>query len=475
MMEDNRQENFNSGLTFGDVLKFLKKAVPMLLICVILCLIVGAIVGVGISLSDETNGNIQGTIELTYDGIEDGRDPNGAIYNSDGIRDVQTILTVLTNLGLNNKYDIAAIRNAIKITGVTPKKDANDDKTEVMPTKFNVTLNYKSVSGLTKSEAVSIVNNIMNTYTKSFEKQYIVSDRMTVDFITEADIKSSDFVELFSVITNELQYGLDYVASLHNIQFVSSKGDSISTIKTKIDSFMQKVNIIVANAKSNCIVRDETSTLNYLNYEIKRIEKEITAKNETLNSIKEFLESYSKQYPSVVVSGSSVANITVPKSDVFDNEFKKQSVIAEEKERLTKKMDNFQAWVTDLGAVHTPATAEDIAKVEASIIELTGAINVFIKSYNEFTEEYSDKELASDIKIISAASPVSSIVTVPWLRIMLISLGVGVVLGLVMTPAGVKIKEAIKVKKAKKAASVVAASGEDNVAISENTDSKDEE
>lgn len=38
MMEDNRQENFNSGLTFGDVLKFLKKAVPMLLICVILCL-----------------------------------------------------------------------------------------------------------------------------------------------------------------------------------------------------------------------------------------------------------------------------------------------------------------------------------------------------------------------------------------------------------------------------------------------------
>ena len=100
---------------------------------------------------------------------------------------------------------------------------------------------------------------------------------------------------------------------------------------------------------------------------------------------------------------------------------------------------------------------------------------MFIESYNEFTEEYSDKELASDIKIISAASPVSSIATVPWLQIMLISLGIGVVSGLIMTPVGVKIKEAMKVKKAKKAALAVAVSGEDNVAANENTDSKVEE
>lgn len=472
MMEDNRQENFNSGLTFGDVLKFLKKAVPMLLICVILCLIVGAIVGVGISLSDETNGNIQGTIELTYDGIEQGRAPNGTTYNSDSIRDVQTISATLTNLGLNNKYDIAAIRNAIKITGVTPKKDANDDKPEVMPTKFNVTFNYKVINGMTKNEAISIVDNVMNTYIKNFEKKYIVSNVMTVNFLTEADIKSSDFVEIFNIITNELQYGSNYLSTLSDKQFVASSGDSVATMMTKIESFSQKLNLIVASTKKNCIVRNKEATLEYLNYEIKQTEDKIKVKEETIKSIKEFLELYNKQYPSVSLSGGSVANITVPKSDVFDNEFKKLTTLKEEIEKLSLRKDEYTSWVTDLTGAVSPATQEAIQKAENSIIELTKGINEFIERYNEFAEEYSGKELASDVKIISAASPVSSIATVPWLRIMLISLGVGVVLGLVMTPAGVRIREAMAVKKAKKAAMAAAAQNEDNATVSENTDSK---
>ena len=103
---------------------------------------------------------------------------------------------------------------------------------------------------------------------------------------------------------------------------------------------------------------------------------------------------------------------------------------------------------------------------------MTKGINEFIERYNEFAEEYSGKKLASDVRIISSASPAMIFATVPWLKIMIIALCVGAILGLIMTPAGVRIREAMAVKKAQKAATAAAAQNEDNATVSENTDSK---
>lgn len=452
-MEDNRQDYTDAGLTFHDIFRFLKKSVPMLAVCLIICLVVGALVGVGFSLTNEANGNIRGTIELTYDGISDGLDPIGNTFNSDGIRDVQVVLSALTNTGLT-KYDVATVRNAIKVEGIKPTEEKNTtEETEAfMPSKFSITLDYKKVNGMTESEAVAIVNNVMSTYLHAFENKYIVTDKMSENFLTEEDVKSNDFVETFSTISNELRTGLDYINALSDIQFISSKGDTVSSMKIEIGSYMSKLNLIISNAKSGCVVRNKAATLNYLNYEITQIDEQITAKTATLASIKDFLEAYSKQYPSVSVGGSSVANITVPKSDVFDNEFKKQTVIANEIENLTVQKASYQAWVTDLGS-GLVATEEQISAVERSIIDFMSEMNGFIAEYNQFTQEYSGKELASDIKIVSSAIAVSTFATTPWLKIMLIALGVGVLLGLLMTPVGVKIKKNIAAKKAEKALS----------------------
>ncbi len=450
-MEENRQDYTDAGLTFHDIFRFLKKSVPMLAVCVVICLVVGALVGVGISLTNEANGNIRGTIELTYDGISEGLDPIGNTFNSDSIRGVQVVLSALTNTGLN-KYDVAAVRNAIKVEGVKPTEEKNEtEETETfMPSKFTITLDYKKIDGMTESEAVAIVNNVMSTYLYAFENKYIVTDKMLENFLTEEEIKSNDFVETFNTISNEFEIGLDYIKSISNEQFVSSKGDTASSMKIEINSYMSKLNLIIANAKSGCVVRDKDATLNYLNYEITQIDEQITAKTATLNSIKDFLEAYSKQYPSVSVGGSSVANITVPKSDVFDNEFKKQTVIANEIENLTTQKASYQSWVTDLGSGPI-ATEEQILAVERSIIDFMSEANGFIVKYNQFTQEYSGNELASDIKIVSSAIAISTFATTPWLKIMLIALGIGVLLGLLLTPAGVKIKKNIAAQKAGKA------------------------
>ncbi|MGN1096557.1 MAG: hypothetical protein ACI4QU_01835, partial [Christensenellales bacterium] len=248
-MEDNRQDYTDAGLTFHDIFRFLKKSVPMLAVCLIICLIVGALVGVGFSLTNEANGNIRGTIELTYDGISDGLDPIGNTFNSDGIRDVQVVLSALTNTGLN-KYDVATVRNAIKVEGVKPTEEKNTtEETETfMPSKFSITLDYKKVNGMTESEAVAIVNNVMSTYLHAFENKYLVTDKMSENFLTEEDVKSNDFVETFSTISNELRTGLDYINALSNTQFISSKGDTVSSIKIEIGSYMSKLNLIISNA-----------------------------------------------------------------------------------------------------------------------------------------------------------------------------------------------------------------------------------
>lgn len=450
-MEDNRQDYADAGVTFHDIFKFLKKAMPMLVIFLVLCLIVGALVGVCISVKNDIHGNIRASIEFTYNGISEGLDPIGNIFNSDSIRDIQVVSAALTNLDLQNKYDAATVRSAIKIAGVKPGAEETSDGEELnyMPSEFTITFDYKQIDGMTETEATSIVNNLMSCYLTSFKNKYIITDKLTVGFLNESDIKASDFVEIFNTITNEFNYALDYVNTLSNSQFISTKGDTLSSIKIKINAYMQKLNLIISNAKSGRVVRDKDSTLNYLNYEIKQISEEITAKNSLLTSIKDFLEAYSKQYPSVSVSGSSVANITVPKSDAFDNEFKKQTTIASKIEDLTIRKANLESWVTDLNAGPAAGSAE-VLDMETKIIAFVTEMDTFIEEFNEFAIEYSGKELAENVSITSEAFTVSSFTSTPWLKIMLISLVVGILLGLIMTPVGVKIKKSFAEKKAAK-------------------------
>ncbi|MEG2540698.1 MAG: hypothetical protein RSB59_02840, partial [Clostridia bacterium] len=212
------QEPQKDGLTFKDIGLFLKKALPLMIVCVLICCLIVTMVGLIFKYATGKSISATGTISLTSVGIDEGLTPTGLPYNKDDIRSTQIVSTALSNLNLS--FDAKDVRNAITVSGVVPDAYAKMleelkkagkltpeelEKLAYHPTSFNVSIKTQLVKDLSQNDARNIVDEIMKIYIKRFQTVYFDNAAFETPVISDAQIEAADFVESLSVINSQME------------------------------------------------------------------------------------------------------------------------------------------------------------------------------------------------------------------------------------------------------------------------------
>lgn len=315
-------------ISLSTIFKKLKKYV-------LIWLVVAAIVFVAIFGSTTLNTmhrkpTLSALVSFTYDGIEDGLDPDGRDFNKELIKNPVVIERALTKLGLPLD-DLDNIRHGITIEGLIPAdamdqiltyknvyENANSNNLQAAqamlgvsyyPTEYKVLFNYSGTS-LNRSTAVEVINTILEEFKSYFFDIYGYNETLGSS-VTALDVSSYDYSESIEVLKTSLDTLSKYVQQLSEddiTRFRSSVTgytfddlyEAVETVKSiDLDKVSSYINV-------NNLTKDKNSSIAYYEYRINELNRKKTSLEEQLASVKESINAYEKDQ--IIIFGNGTDN-----------------------------------------------------------------------------------------------------------------------------------------------------------------------
>ena len=225
----NTQEEDTITIPVVEIFRQLKKYfLPWVLVAVILA---GLVFGGSMVVSSSKASPLTAMVGFTFDGIENGLDPNGNEFNANSLKSPAIIEETRSDLNMDVKKT-DAIRNNITVSGVVPE-DAIDKLTayesvfsntnsieaaqkimdvSYFPTQFEVQFSYGD-SGMSRSQAADFLNTMLNNYKIYFMQTYGYNQAFG-DALTAVDYTGYDYPQALDVLSSSLDSLKKYISCL---------------------------------------------------------------------------------------------------------------------------------------------------------------------------------------------------------------------------------------------------------------------
>lgn len=314
-----QEYNTDGVLTFSKIFKYLKKALPVLLITMMVAVIISVII-TAVGKKDDKQFETQAVIELTYTGADAGLAPDGGLFDKANLISIDKIETILNNLNLASKFSASDIRNAFVITprysesimAILEKTTNTDDLLKLLegikPTSYSIKLYYTNVANLSKENSLDIVKGVISENTKA------ISETLRNQFTLPGGIADKTYLESYT--------HLEYVTVMSN--YLSSYKSTVNTMDNTVDiqntvvklNFLENQNDILYNyIVTNGLLTDDDKTRSLLT--LKKQIDQLVARLEVINAnIKNLTDTISQIVPKTdngnVASQSNSGNIIIP-------------------------------------------------------------------------------------------------------------------------------------------------------------------
>lgn len=314
-----QEYNTDGVLTFSKIFKYLKKALPVLLITMMVAVIISVII-TAVGKKDDKQFETQAVIELTYTGADAGLAPDGGLFDKANLISIDKIETILNNLNLATKFSASDIRNAFVITprysesimAILEKTTNTDDLLKLLegikPTSYSIKLYYTNVANLSKENSLDIVKGVISENTKA------ISETLRNQFTLPGGIADKTYLESYT--------HLEYVTVMSN--YLSSYKSTVNTMDNTVDiqntvvklNFLENQNDILYNyIVTNGLLTDDDKTRSLLT--LKKQIDQLNAKLDVVNAnIKNLTNTISQIVPKTdngnVASQSNSGNIIIP-------------------------------------------------------------------------------------------------------------------------------------------------------------------
>lgn len=314
-----QEYNTDGVLTFSKIFKYLKKALPVLLITMMVAVIISVII-TAVGKKDENQYETQAVIELTYTGADSGLAPDGGLFDKANLISVDKIETILNNLNLSSKFSASDIRNAFVISprysesimAILEKTTNTEELLKLLegiqPTSYSIRLYYTNVPNLSKENSLDIVKGVISENTKA------ISETLRKQFTLPGGIADKTYLESYT--------HLEYVTVMSN--YLSSYKSTVNTMDNTDDiqntvvklNFLENQNDILYNyIVKNGLLTDDDKTRSLLTLQ-KQIDQ-LKAKLEVVNAnIKNLSDTISQILPKTqngtVASQTNGGNIIIP-------------------------------------------------------------------------------------------------------------------------------------------------------------------
>lgn len=430
-MSENKEtkvENFavaddnDGGLTFKQIFAFLGKSLPRITLFVVVAVVISAIICGTIFIGTREK-NAQGVIDFAYEGVEQGLDPMGGVFNSESIKAPSVLAAAVKSL--NYDVDITKLRNSITISGVTPKdvmdqiaiikeiatKDPTAlqqlDQLKYYPNRYIVTINDFDSLGLSSNEANALLDQIFVQYKAYFKETFgqisLVSSALKpIDFsTTESEGFKYDYMEIYDILRTELNNYINYFTEMETSakQFRSSStmlgfGDLKELLTQIRDVDLSNLeNLIVTKG----ISKDMGETISVLEQKVNLLKIKEISLTTSINSYENLIkEGGLYQQGSVLVPVGDNWIEYKTNSKEYDALVKELATLYKDKATIATDISTFQARIDQLKLVSGTNTPEDIARANELIMSINKKIVYSLDVGEETIIEYRTSKLLSD-------------------------------------------------------------------------------
>lgn len=413
-------------ISFSSIFKKLKRYfIIWVAAAVVLALLTFVFTAVFSNVKQENS--ISAMISFTYDGIEEGLDPNGNDFDVNSLKNPAVIEAALTELNQPLKY-IEAIRQNITIEGELPHDAIDKIRTyksvyeesgnlaaaqsmldvEYYPTMFTVTFNYAK-AGFNNSTAVQVFNMILECYRDYFFETYGYNQALG-SAVSALDYRDYDYAEAIDVFDTTLSTLENYVNNLSKedtTRFRSSEtGYSFSDLYQAINTLRTiDLDILSSYITVNNVTKDKDNLITYYQYRIDELGRQKIIAQESLASLTDSIESYQKD--TMIVYGNNAEGVDTDytlASEQYDNLIQQKQDAQTTLSTATQQIAYYEQRVKALDG-KSAADNTKTEKVENDLSSLNVKINKLLDDINKTADEYYETvSFANSYNILVPAS-----------------------------------------------------------------------
>lgn len=300
----------------------------------------------------------------------------------------------------------------LSITPIMPENINKDDaNATTTPTGFNLTLKPSSKLTFTATEYQEILQTVAQKYVNMFGTSpftsstlYKVAEQTSRKEYYETTDEILDEAELIRTKLNNAKSTLNTANNTINMSIINE----IDNILFDINQFILNVERTQDDILANNYQKGEL--LKYLEQDLARIEREITATNANLTQAKEIYNGLPKNDTVLLPDSNTTTDVSSAETQKTLREWaNKVQAYTESLSRLNKQKETLNAKISEVYNPSITATAEDKTAIQAELVAYETALNAIIADYNGVLENYNqDMSATSIISISSQAIRVES-------------------------------------------------------------------
>lgn len=427
------QNNKSDTITIpiGEIFRQLKKYFLLWIIIavVVACIIFGISIGTYESVESQNTDPIEALVSFTYDGIDEGLDPDGNEFDANTLRDVSIITDALTEIGFGTS-SVDSIRSNLDIVGILDD-DVIDEltayesifsstnsvesaqailDTTYFPTEYRITFTYSGI--MSRADAIEFVNALLDSYSTWFTDEYGTNYQVGVN-LTSIDYTSYDYPQMLDVLNSTLDTLDSFVDDMLEEDTATNfrsdvTGYSFDDLLTNIE-IMQDVDYATLSAYvlQNNITQDKSTLISYYEYNIASLTRSYDSTNSTLESVIESIETYEKD--AYIVYGDADTEVSEA-SDKYDN-------LIDQKISLQRTLSNTQSQIDDYTERleqlegNNIGTSSEMAEADEMVDALLVKLEQLIDDIESTADDYYDTALNDSFNILVPAADTDTVET----------------------------------------------------------------
>lgn len=389
-------------------------------------------------------------VVFSFDGIDEGLDPNGGLFDVNKMKSTPVIHDALAELGWSNQ-DVEEIRSNVKLEGVIPDsvkqqisvintvaEDAAEYYTNIedlnyFPSRYTVTL--KKCKGMTGSETRELLDAILISYKQFFMDSYADTSVLGTAMMV-LDVKSYDYLQAADMIENTMDTMQTYVNS-KQVQApdfrANSTGLSFSDLARSVEAVKQlDLNNFISFVQSNNLTKDAGTQIDYYNYQIKQYNLEIQELQSQLSDVERTIAGYEKD-PVIVMSNQDSVTETSRKNEYYDELLERKLTLNQKISSLNTEMNKAYEVAVSLNSEISVAKQEDYEYADSLLQGLLNTVDAWSELVQKTAEEYYEAELYDGAYRISIPAQYSSVGGMgDLIKMMAVCSGTGVLIVMIL-------------------------------------------
>jgi hypothetical protein len=395
-------------------------------------------------------------VEFQWNGITQGQYPDNQRFDYGSVFQTFVINDALLSANVSD-INSTDVRKNLKITPIVPIQVLEQIENALLrgiqityyPTMFKITLDNGAL-GISVDEAKVLIYALLDGFRADFERKYI--QRTVILDYTEADLTDFDYIDSYDILNSQVRLIRNAVATVmpNGNEFISSElGLRFNDISVRVN-LVNDIELVNMSSRINnyLLSKDKDLLITRYSYLVETKQLELVREQTVQANLTTLITGYTGGTNTIIIPGLDpglIPNLDPYLNTLYSKLVESQSLSA----TIEKDITFYQTRITRLEGndplfIVTPQKeAEEIMKVEASILRSSEALGNISSDLNIMLTEYNQLVTRNLIKPMTSPELQTG-------RSILLYAAIGLVLGGIVGVGTVFVLDAVKKNKLSK-------------------------